>query len=50
MVGHSNTIPVLVDELVSDSTSVIIPEEQYDRLYVLVGGGSDACKVYEYKY
>ncbi|MEZ5056561.1 MAG: histidine phosphatase family protein [Saprospiraceae bacterium] len=50
MVGHSNTIPVLVDELVSDSTSVTIPEEQYDRLYVLVGGGKDACKVYEYKY
>jgi phosphohistidine phosphatase SixA len=50
MVGHSNTIPELVNELVSDSTSISIPEEQYDRLYVLVGGGQDACKVYEYKY
>jgi len=35
VVGHSNTVPVLIDKLTRGSTSVSIGDDEYDGMYII---------------
>lgn len=50
IIGHSNTIPELVLNLVPNSTPFTIAEDEYDGLYVITSDGLGSSKVYALKY
>lgn len=50
VVGHSNTIPQLLNRLKGDSTYQNIPDEDYSRFYVAVTKGLGQTEVLEFRY
>ncbi len=50
IVGHSNTIPNLLNLFQSNKVYDHIDESEYDNFYVLMVYGKDNCKIIELKY
>lgn len=50
VVGHSNTIPQLLNRLTGDSTYQNIPDGDYGRFYIAVTKGIGQTEVLEFRY
>lgn len=50
IVGHSNTLPQLLNHLVGEERYASLPDTMYDRLFVVFSKGVGLSRVHEFRY
>ena len=50
VVGHSNTLPELILNLIPNATPIVIADDDYDDFYVITGDGRGNAKLYSLAY